>query len=54
MSRLDKIASLQPQPQIQIRGDMKSRYESVGKLIAACQEAGIAHIDFITEKPKDG
>jgi biopolymer transport protein ExbD len=26
----------------------------VGKLVEACQEAGIAHIDFITEKPKDG
>ncbi|GAN61004.1 MULTISPECIES: ExbD/TolR family protein [Acetobacter] len=54
MSRLEKVAVMQPQPQIQIRGDMKSRYESVGKLIEACQEAGIAHIDFITEKPKDG
>ncbi|GBQ48666.1 hypothetical protein AA18895_1393 [Acetobacter ghanensis DSM 18895] len=46
------MAVLKPQPQIQIRGDMKARYETVGKMVAACQQAGIYHIDFITEKPK--
>ena len=52
MDRLEKAAVQKPQPQIQIRGDVKSRYESVGKLIEACQEAGIYRIDFITERPK--
>ncbi|AQT04995.1 MULTISPECIES: ExbD/TolR family protein [Acetobacter] len=52
LDRLEKAAVQKPQPQIQIRGDVKSRYESVGKLIEACQEAGIYHIDFITERPK--
>ncbi|MBO1324562.1 biopolymer transporter ExbD [Acetobacter sp. TBRC 12305] len=51
-SHLDKIAVQTPQPQIQIRGDAKVRYEAVGRVVAACQEAGIYHIDFITEKPK--
>ncbi|GBQ05117.1 MULTISPECIES: ExbD/TolR family protein [Acetobacter] len=52
LDRLEKAAVQKPQPQIQIRGDIKTRYESVGKLVEACQEAGIYHIDFITERPK--
>ncbi|AKR47710.1 biopolymer transport protein ExbD [Acetobacter pasteurianus NBRC 101655] len=52
LARLEKAAVQKPQPQIQIRGDVTTRYESVGRLVATCQEAGISHIDFITEKPK--
>ncbi|ASC06272.1 ExbD/TolR family protein [Acetobacter pasteurianus] len=52
LARLEKAAVQKPQPQIQIRGDVITRYESVGRLVATCQEAGISHIDFITEKPK--
>ncbi|MGX7345502.1 ExbD/TolR family protein [Acetobacter pasteurianus] len=52
LARLEKAAVQKPQPQIQIRGDVTTRYESVGRLVVTCQEAGISHIDFITEKPK--
>ncbi|MBO6091334.1 MAG: biopolymer transporter ExbD, partial [Acetobacter sp.] len=41
-----------PQPQIQIRGDKNAKYDSVGVIVAACQQAGIYSIEFITEKPK--
>ncbi|GAN52821.1 ExbD/TolR family protein [Tanticharoenia sakaeratensis] len=51
MERLSHVATMKPQPQIQIRGDQKARYEAVGRLVAACQEAGIGHVDFITEQP---
>lgn len=51
MARLEKAAAQQPQPQIMIRGDGAARYEAVGRLVAACQEAGIARVDFITEQP---
>ncbi|GBQ98109.1 ExbD/TolR proton channel family protein [Acetobacter nitrogenifigens DSM 23921 = NBRC 105050] len=51
LARLEQVAVLKPQPQIQIRGDAQSRYEAVGKIVATCQEAGIYHIDFITEQP---
>ncbi|MCQ9155685.1 ExbD/TolR family protein [Acidomonas methanolica] len=51
LDRLEKIAVLKPQPQIQIRGDGKARYEAVGRIVATCQEAGIYRIDFITEQP---
>ncbi|GBQ33831.1 biopolymer transporter ExbD [Gluconacetobacter azotocaptans] len=51
LDRLEKVAVIKPQPQIQVRGDAKSRYESVGRVVATCQEAGIYHVDFITEQP---
>jgi biopolymer transport protein ExbD len=40
-----------PQPEVHIRGDQKVRYESVGRVVVACQRAGIAKVGFITEPP---
>ncbi|MBI3368320.1 MAG: biopolymer transporter ExbD [Burkholderiales bacterium] len=40
-----------PQPEVHIRGDQDARYESVGRLVVACQRAGIAKVGFITEPP---
>src|SRR6266581_3467326 len=51
IERLKKIAVLTPQPEVQIRGDGGARYESVGRVIYACQRAGIAKVGFITEPP---
>ena len=52
--RLKKIATMNPQPEVHIRGDEKTRYESVGRVIFACQRAAIAKISFITEPPPKG
>ena len=52
--RLKKVSVMQPQPEVQIRGDMASRYEGVGKILYACQRAGIAKVAFITEPPALG
>ena len=54
INRLKKIAVLTPQPEVQIRGDGGARYESVGRVIYACQRAGIAKVGFITEPPVRG
>ena len=54
IERLKKIAVLTPQPEVQIRGDGGARYESVGRVIYACQRAGIAKVGFITEPPMRG
>jgi|SRR6218665_119313 len=51
VQRLGKIAVLNPQPEVHIRGDEKARYESVGKVVYACQRAGIMKISFVTEPP---
>ena len=51
IDRLKKIAVLTPQPEVQIRGDGGAEYEGVGRIIYACQRAGIAKVGFITEPP---
>ncbi|KXV15271.1 MULTISPECIES: ExbD/TolR family protein [Gluconobacter] len=51
LNRLVEAAKQKPQPQIQIRGDQAAKYLAVGQVVATCQEAGIAHVDFITEQP---
>jgi biopolymer transport protein ExbD len=52
MARLEKVAAQKPQPQIMIRGDAQARYEAVGRLVAACQEAGVTRVDFVIEAPR--
>jgi len=43
-----------PQPEVHIRGDMDARYEFVGRVVFACQRAGIIKVGFITEPPVRG
>jgi biopolymer transport protein ExbD len=51
VDRLKKESVRVPQPEVHIRGDLNVRYESVGKVVVACQRAGIAKVGFITEPP---
>jgi biopolymer transport protein ExbD len=47
-----KIESIkEPQPEVHIRGDQHVRYEAVGRVVVACQRAGIFKVGFITEPP---
>jgi len=54
IDRLKKISVLTPQPEIQIRGDAGADYAGVGRIIYACQRAGISKVGFITEPPPRG
>ncbi|ALT77710.1 MAG: biopolymer transporter ExbD [Burkholderiaceae bacterium] len=54
VKRLGKVAVLNPQPEVHLRGDDKSRYESVGRVVYACQRAGIMKVSFVTEPPARG
>lgn len=54
VDKLKKVAVVKPQPEVQIRGDLTSRYEGVGKILYACQRAGIVKVAFITEPPPLG
>ncbi len=54
IDRLKKVSVLRPQPEVQIRGDGRAYYEGVGRVIYACQRAGISKISFITEPPVRG
>ena len=52
--KLKKVSSVKPQPEVQVRSDAGARYEGVGKVLLACQRAGIVKVAFITEPPPLG
>ncbi|MGV1045598.1 ExbD/TolR family protein [Limnohabitans sp.] len=49
LERMKKFSAMKPQPEVQIRGDGKSDFESVGRVMYAVQRAGITKVGFITE-----
>jgi biopolymer transport protein ExbD len=51
VTRLKVESVKEPQPEVHIRGDQEVRYESVGRVVVACQRAGIFKVGFITEPP---
>jgi len=48
---LDRVSVLKPQPELHIRADARADYESVGQIVYAAQQSGIARIGFLTEPP---
>ncbi|WP_374354162.1 ExbD/TolR family protein [Chitinimonas sp.] len=54
VDKLKAVAVKNPQPEIHIRGDQGARYEFVGKVVTACNRAGIVKVGFITEPPPRG
>ena len=48
---LAKIAAMQPQPELHIRGDVRADYEAIGRVVLSAQQAGIARVGFLTEPP---
>ena len=49
IDRLKVFAKKDPQPEVQIRGDGRGTYDSVGRVIYAVQRAGITKVGFITD-----
>jgi len=54
LERLKKIAVMNPPPEIQIRGVKHVRYESIGRVVFACQRESIMKISVVTEPPPKG
>jgi biopolymer transport protein ExbD len=51
VTRLKAVSGHNPQPEVHIRGDQEARYEAIGRIVFACQRAGIVKVGFITEPP---
>ena len=49
LERMKKFSAMKPQPEVQIRGDAQSDFESIGRVMYAVQRAGITKVGFITE-----
>jgi biopolymer transport protein ExbD len=50
--RLQEAAKLSPQPELQLRADKDTRYETVAQVMAAAQARGLEKMGFVTE-PKE-
>jgi biopolymer transport protein ExbD len=46
---IKSAAVKKPQPEVHIRGDKDTRYESIGRVMYAIQRGGIVKVGFITE-----
>ena len=46
---IEAAAVRKPQPEIHIRGDQNTRYESIGRVMYAIQRGGIVKVGFLTE-----
>ena len=46
---LKRAKSPQALPEVHIRGDQNVRFQAVGRVVLACQEAGVPKVGFITE-----
>jgi biopolymer transport protein ExbD len=50
-----KVASVKlPQPEVHVRGDQTTRYEFIGRVVTACERAGISKVSFITQPSARG
>lgn len=54
LARLKDVSQQLPQPEVHVRGDQNTRYEFIGRVVTACERAGIAKVSFITEPPARG
>jgi len=53
-NRMKTESVKEPQPEVHIRADEAVRYEAVGRVVVACQRAGIQKVGFIFEPPPKG
>jgi biopolymer transport protein ExbD len=49
IKQLQTFAEKTPQPEVQIRGDAKSDFEAVGRVLYAAQVAGLTKVRFVTD-----
>jgi len=49
VAALKRGAAKNKLPEVHIRGDKNVRFEAIGRVILACQKAGIQKVGFITE-----
>ena len=49
IEQLQTFAEKTPQPEVQIRGDAKTDFEAVGRVLYAAQVAGLTKVRFVTD-----
>ncbi|WP_338641404.1 biopolymer transporter ExbD [Burkholderia pyrrocinia] len=54
VTRLKDVSAQTPQPDVHVRGDQATPYQYIGKVVTACERAGIGKLSFITQPPARG
>lgn len=54
IGKIERISSMRPQPEIQIRGDKEASFEFIARVIYDCQQGGIEKVAFVTEPDRAG
>lgn len=54
LSKLKNIASVYKDQAVIIRGDIKTEYDHIVKVLDTCQKAGIWNVAFATKRPEAG
>jgi len=49
LAYIREAAVRKPQPEVHIRADKETRYESIGRVMYAIQRGGIVKVGFLTE-----
>jgi biopolymer transport protein ExbD len=49
IKQLQTFAEKKPQPEVQIRGDAKTDFEAIGRVLYAAQVAGLTKVRFVTD-----
>ncbi|MDP3618589.1 MAG: biopolymer transporter ExbD [Ramlibacter sp.] len=49
---LARVAQEKPQPELHIRADARADYQSIGQVVHAAQQAGLARVGFLSEPPR--
>ena len=53
-NRFKALAGDKPQPEIRIRADQNTRYETLAKVMASARRSGMTRIGFVTTPPSGG
>jgi len=48
-ARLAQAAAKQPQPELQLRADKSTRYQTIAEVMSAAQGAGLSKLGFVTD-----
>jgi len=49
VKQFQALADKKPQPEVQIRGDVQTDYEAVGRVLFAAQSVGLTKVRFVTD-----
>ena len=51
--RFAQVSTKEPQPELHLRADRETRYQTIAEVMAAAQQSGLSKIGFVTDPPSE-